>query len=140
MPEAPRPASAPFTALGFDFGERRIGVAVGQSVTATARALTTVAVRQHRPDWVAIEALLAEWRPERCVVGLPSHADGSEHALAPRILRFCRQIEGRYGVPVVTVDERLSSHEAALTGARDLDAEAARVILETWFGVYFGAS
>lgn len=140
MPEGLTTQSRPFTAFGFDFGERRIGVAVGQSVTATARPLMTITVRQHRPDWEALQALFREWRPERCVVGLPRHADGTEHGLAPRIQRFCRQLEGRFGVEVVTIDERLSSLEAARNGAKDLDAEAARVILETWFGVYSRAS
>lgn len=126
--------------LGFDFGERRIGVAVGQSVTATATALTTISVRNRRPDWAALSELFATWRPERCVVGQPTHADGTAHALTPRIDRFCRQLEGRFGAPVDTVDERLSSFEARSRGATALDAEAACVILETWFGVYFSAS
>jgi putative Holliday junction resolvase len=137
---AAEPVVTTFTVLGFDFGERRIGVAVGQSVTATANALTTVSVRDRRPDWAALGELFATWRPERCVVGLPTHADGTAHALAPRIERFCRQIEGRFGTPVDTVDERLSSFEARSRGATALDAEAACVILETWFGVYFSAS
>lgn len=125
-----------FTALGLDFGERRIGVAVGQSVTGTARALTTLASRDRRPDWETLGALIGEWRPERLVVGMPVHADDSDHSLKARIERFCRQLEGRFGIPVATIDERLSSHEAAERAGADLDAEAARVILETWFGVY----
>lgn len=129
-----------FTALGLDFGERRIGVAVGQSVTGTARALTTLESRDRRPDWETLGALVCEWRPERLVVGMPIHADGSEHALTARIERFCRQLEGRFRIPVAIIDERLSSREAATRTRGDLDAEAARVILETWFGVYSRAA
>ena len=125
-----------FTALGFDFGERRIGIAVGQSVTGTARALTTVQSRDARPDWDALGALIAEWRPEHLVVGMPIRSDGSDHVLKTRVTRFCRQLEGRFQIPVATIDERLSSHEAAGHTSVGLDAEAARIILETWFGVY----
>jgi len=134
MPDADRDGSAsPFTALGFDYGERRIGVAVGQSITGSARPLTTLKSRGLRPDWETLSALVDEWRPERFVVGMPSHADGSDHALKPRIDRFCRQLTGRYGVPVSIIDERLSSYEAASRGGADVDAGAACVILETWF-------
>jgi putative Holliday junction resolvase len=125
------------TVLGFDYGERRIGVAVGQTVTRTAGPLATLPARHGQPDWTALARLVAEWRPERFVVGLPTTADGAPHPLREAIERFARRLEGRYRRPVVFVDERLSSW-AAETDARDsrhgLDALAAARILETWLG------
>jgi len=122
------------TVLGIDFGEARLGIAVGNTATATATPLSVVACRRGRPDWAAIEALVREWQPERIVLGLPSTAGGEAHPLAARIARFARSLEGRYRLPVSTIDERLSSFEAgqrAAHGAGD-DALAAMVILETW--------
>lgn len=124
--------------LGFDYGTKRIGVAVGQSLTGTARALETVAVRRGRPDWEVIARLLETWRPNRLVVGLPLNMDGGEQALSVAARRFCRQLEGRFHLPVDTMDERLSTFEARqriATGedpGEGLDAMAAQVILESW--------
>lgn len=125
----------PRTALGFDYGARRIGVAVGQTITRTASPLATLAARDGQPDWTAVQRLIAEWRPDCLVVGWPTTADGAPHALAEPIARFARQLEGRFGLKVEFVDERLSSH-AAEEFARDsrhgVDAHAAALILETW--------
>jgi len=125
--------------LGFDFGRRRIGVAVGQEITASARPLTTLpSTRRQRPDWPAIDRLLAEWQPALVVVGVPRHADGSASAMTTAALRFSRQLRERCRLPVVTIDERLSSHAARARLAeldRDrtlLDAAAAALILESW--------
>lgn len=121
------------TLLGLDFGSKRIGVAVGQTVTGTANPLQTIAVRHGRPDWEALGALIALWAPEALVVGMPVNMDGSKHSLAGRVERFCRQLAGRYRLPVFQVDERLTSEEAASRGARaEVDAVAAQVILESW--------
>ncbi len=123
------------TLLGFDFGTRRIGVAVGQTLTLSARPLTVIRNHDGRPDWCGITRLVDEWRPDALVVGLPRHADGSPHPLAPGIGRFCRQLHGRYRMPVHTIDESLSSSEAARrkgNARAGLDAGAAAVILETW--------
>lgn len=126
------------TWLGFDFGTRRIGVAVGQTVTATATPLGTLATAGRRPDWERIGALIRDWRPEGLVVGLPFNMDDTEAEVAPRARRFARQLEGRFRLPVHLVDERLTSLEAqrrlAAHGRRggDVDAEAAKLILETW--------
>lgn len=123
------------TALGFDFGERRIGVAVGQSVTRTASPLATLAARDGQPDWAALQKLVTAWRPDVLVVGLPSTADGAAHPLAAAIARFARRLEGRFGLKVEFVDERLSSHaaaELARDGRHGVDAHAAALILETW--------
>ncbi len=132
-------------ALGFDFGRARIGVAVGEAVTGSARPLRTLPTRQQRPDWDAIAKLIAEWRPDLLVIGVPRHADDSANAMTAAALRFSRQLQGRFHLPVATIDERLSSWEAEqryfetapACRRRDndpsLDAQAAAVILESWF-------
>jgi len=130
--------SAARTLLGFDYGLKRIGVAVGQELTGTASALTTVAARDGKPDWDAIGRLMDEWRPDAVVVGLPLNMDGSDHELSRRARRFGNQLHGRYNLPAHFIDERLSSLEAeALLKGRsrrkeDIDKLAAQVILETW--------
>ena len=139
--------SPPTTVLGFDFGKKRIGIAVGQTLTASARALATVRVHNDQPDWQAIGALIQSWRPAQLIVGLPTQLDGGEHPLAAAVRRFGDELHQRYDLPVHLVDERLSSHEAAhiavVAGGRqppphsqaakeNLDRLAAQVILETW--------
>ena len=127
------------TVMAFDFGEKRIGVAIGETLLGEARALATVAESANDRRFAAIAKLLAEWHPARLVVGLPRHIDDAEHEFAARCERFARQLEGRYHLPVELVDERYSSAiaESQLTGdKRDrkahLDAEAAAVILQAW--------
>ena len=90
--------------LGFDYGVRKIGVAVGQTVTRTATPLQTLPTRDHRPDWAAITRLIAEWQPEALVVGLPFEMDDTEAPVAARARRFARQLEGRYRLPVHLAD------------------------------------
>lgn len=126
------------TLLGFDFGPSKIGVAVGQTLTGSATPLETLrAVRQH-PDWDGISRLVKEWQPEALVVGIPYNMDDSEAEPAARARRFARQLEGRYRLPVHLVDERLSSLAARRELGRrpkrieELDAIAAKLILETW--------
>ena len=124
------------TILAFDFGHKRIGVAVCQELGRTARALATLPVRNGRLDWNAVAAIVGEWLPQLFVVGLPTTADGERHALAPDIERFARRLSGRFRVPVEFVDERLSSYAAAGDAEMQragLDAVAARCILESWF-------
>lgn len=123
------------TYLGFDYGTRRIGVAVGQSVTRTASPLATIAVRHGRIDWDTLARLVAEWQPDGFVLGRPLTDDGRPPALAPAIERFARRLHGRFNRPVAFVDERLSSYAAgrdAPAHAAGLDAGAARLILESW--------
>lgn len=127
------------TLLGFDYGTRRIGVAVGQRVTGTARALTCLSTVQDKPDWPAIGRLIDEWRPAALIVGTPQYPDGQVHPVAAAAQRFARQLEGRYRLPVHLIDESLSSIEAAaLQSPRErrqqapVDALAAQVILQTW--------
>ena len=126
------------TLLGFDYGPRKIGVAVGQTITGSASPLTTIRSHGERPDWARIEGLIREWQPKAAVVGLPYNMDDSETELAPRARRFARQIEGRFGLQVHLVDERLTSLEARRQLGREatslevIDAMAAKLILETW--------
>lgn len=126
------------TLLGFDYGPRKIGVAVGQTLTASASPLTTLRVRNGRPDWEAIGRMIAEWRPQEIVVGIPYHMDDTEAEPAKGARRFAHQIEGRYHLPVRLVDERLTSREARdrlgrrAVSREAVDAMAAKLIVETW--------
>lgn len=125
------------TLLGFDFGTRRIGVAVGQTLTSTANPLLILTARDGKPDWTHVSELIDEWRPVALVVGVPTHADGTDNDISPRARRFARRLQGRYGRPVYTLDERLSSRAAAeaLQGRRPdqpLDDMAAARILQDW--------
>jgi len=128
------------TFLGFDFGPRKIGVAVGQAITGSATPLTTLRSHREKPDWARIERLVREWRPSAAVVGLPFNMDDTEADIAPRARRFARQLEGRFGLEVHLVDERLTSVEARRQLGKEaatpevVDAMAAKLILETWLG------
>ncbi len=123
------------TLLGFDFGEKRIGVAVGQTVTRSANPLEILSSRQNRPDWLRIGQLIQQWQPSALIVGHPLTMQQQRQAMTDRCERFARQLNGRFQLPVHLVDERLSSHEAEQRLQRDdnIDAVAAQVILETWF-------
>lgn len=100
------------TVLAFDFGTKRIGVAMGEWETRLAHALETIAEEANDPRFARIGALLAEWRPVELVVGLPLSLEGAEHELTKRCRRFANQLHGRFGLPVHLVDERLTSVEA----------------------------
>ena len=126
------------TLIAFDYGEKRIGTAVGQTVTGTATALDTVAVRGTIPDWGAIDRLIDTWKPNALVVGLPLNMDGTEQWITARARRFANRLQGRSGLPVHLVDERLSTREAwarlTASGSRrdQPDPIAAQIILEGW--------
>lgn len=126
------PDKATRTVLAFDFGLKRIGVAVGEPELGTAHPLAVIVA----PGFAAIEKLVQEWRPAALVVGLPV-AEHGEHALARRVQRFARQLAGRFGLPVETVDERYTSVEAEsrLRGTKNkaVDSVAAQLILEQYF-------
>ena len=126
MPEAGR------TVLAFDFGLKRIGVAVGESEMRTAHPLPGIAA----PGFEAIDRLVKQWRPQMLVVGLPV-AENREHPMAKRVQRFARQLSGRFRLPVETVDERYTSVEAEslLRGLKSkaVDSVAAQLILEQYF-------
>jgi putative Holliday junction resolvase len=146
MLETGRAPHAPQVVMAFDFGERRIGVACGDTVSHTASPVGHVRVDAAGP-WADIEKLLKIWMPNMAVVGLPYNADGSESTVAGAARRFAAQIKERFSLEVRMVDERYSSldAEARLKSAResgsrrrriakgDIDAAAACVILERWF-------
>ncbi|GAB3625398.1 Holliday junction DNA helicase RuvA [Pandoraea terrae] len=127
------------TVLAFDYGERRIGVAVGNMLLREARALTIIANTNRDVRFAETGRVIAEWQPELIVVGLPTHPDGAPHAMTQQCKRFGNQVNGRFDVPVVWVDERYSSVAAAAALAQagqaggPLDAEAARIILQQYF-------
>ena len=100
------------TVLAFDFGLRHIGVAVGETALGVAHPLESIDAESNAARFAAVTRLVETWKPVRLVLGLPLHMDGSEHELTRRVRRFARQLEGRYGLPVALVDERLSSVEA----------------------------
>jgi putative holliday junction resolvase len=153
MPEAPSPhgdapgAAPPQIVLAFDFGQRRIGVACGDTVSRSAEHARALAWRPQGVPWEAVDAVIREWRPGVLVVGLPYNVDDSESAAAARARSFAGALAARYALPVELVDERYSSLEALerlkqarASGLRkrrvaksDIDAGAARVILERWF-------
>lgn len=110
MPDTPDRARSG-TILAFDFGLRRIGVAVGQAITASASPLAAVDNRDTGPDWTAIGQLVRDWQPARLVVGLPTNADGTDSGVTAAVRRFVDEL-ARFGLPVETVDERYSSLEA----------------------------
>lgn len=133
------------TVLGFDVGSRRIGVAVGSAFGSGARALAVVDVHPGGPDWAALDRLRVEWKPDGLVVGDPLTLDGGDQPVRRRAQAFARELRLRYRLPVVLVDERSSSIEAAQRFAVDraqgrrrrrdaaaLDAVAAAVIVERW--------
>ncbi len=114
--------------LAFDYGLRRIGVAIGNSITREARPLSIIDA-QGDARWPRIAAVIAEWQPTQLVVGIPRHPDGTPHEMTARCEKFARQLHGRHQLPVAGVDERYSS--AVVEGGRDDDAAA--VILQQWF-------
>ncbi|NLS43743.1 Holliday junction resolvase RuvX [BEV proteobacterium] len=131
------------TLLAFDFGTKSIGVAIGQEVTGTARALIAFKAQDGVPDWHQVEKIINEWQPDLLVVGLPLSMDGTEQELTARARKFANRLHGRFGKPVELQDERLSTVEARADlfergGLRALnkgqvDATSAVIILESWF-------
>ena len=114
--------------LAFDYGQRRVGVASGNTLLAQAQPLTTIAV-EGDARFAAISRLLKEWQPDALVVGVPLHPDGQPHDNTRQAQRFARQLHGRFGLPVHEVDERYTTTEALSAGAADADAAAAAIIL-----------
>ncbi|UGB38944.1 Holliday junction resolvase RuvX [Frateuria soli] len=131
--------------LGFDVGSKLIGVAVGNTITASARALAVVPVRDNGPDWAKLDELHRQWQPDTLIVGLPLALDGTLQPATRLARRFAEHLRERYRAPVALVDEQHSSQEAAQrfaearaagtkrrSDAAAIDAEAAAVILERW--------
>jgi putative Holliday junction resolvase len=146
--------------MGFDYGTKRIGIAIGQTITATANPLTTVLVKSQQPDWQHLQALVQEWQPQALIVGIPLHVDGSPNVITLAVQHFTQQLQQRCQLPVYRVNETLSSvaaaekisapsmqlpttkapyctlapkHSKKKQPRHGLDAVAAQVILETWF-------
>jgi len=124
----------PLTLISFDYGEKRIGVAVGQTLTNTATPLDTIHVSNGAIDWDSITRILKQWHPQALVVGEPLNTDGSPQAVTNQCNHFVRELMSRFELPVYRIDERLSTYEAKsrLKATRNLDAVAAQAILETW--------
>ena len=125
----------PITAMAFDYGTRRVGVAVGNSVIGNGQTLKTIAASNSDGLFKEIEILLKEWQPDYLVVGKPIHPDGTEHAMTAKATRFGNQLHGRFNLAVEWVDERYTS--AVLEGDSEmqdnLDAHSAALILEQYF-------
>lgn len=147
MPEAGAVAAGQTVEIvfGLDYGERRIGVAVGNVLTGTSAPLETLPAENGKPRWERLGQLIDDWRPQLLVVGQPQTEDGTEHPLARRIQAFSDRLRARYGLPVRWVDEQFTSAEAEArlrtarqTGRRrpirkeDIDALAAAILLEQW--------
>lgn len=131
------------TFLGFDFGTKKMGVAVGQLTTKTANSLQTIRSPNQTPNWQAIENLVKEWQPAGFVVGISRQFDGTDNPVTPKMLKFCRQLNGRFNLPVHQQDESLSTFEAKQMLFDDVhvnatklwavqDELAAQLILQSW--------
>ena len=126
--------------LGFDYGEQRIGVASGQSITRSANPITTLNSRNGKPDWPAIEDLIQQWKPDALIIGLPYYLDGSQSEMTEKAAKFGRQLEGRFHLPVYTHNEALSSFEAEQFlrdkkmqhNKQEIDKIAAAIIVQSW--------
>lgn len=131
-----------FTVLGFDFGLKHIGVAVGQSVTQTAQPLTSLKANQGCPDWQALGLLIDEWRPTALIVGVPYNMDGTIQPLTVQAKAFAKHLQECYDLPVYLIDERLTTvaaKEALFTkhgfkalSKKNIDGLAAKLIVEDW--------
>ena len=131
------------TVLAFDFGEKRIGVATGETLLGSAHPLTVIRAESNDQRFAEIGKLIAEWQPERLVVGLPTHVDGTPHEMTRLATKFAERLEKCFQLPVSLADERLTSRDAearlretgrnAKSAKPLLDAVAAQLILQTWF-------
>ncbi|MCL2918187.1 Holliday junction resolvase RuvX [Shewanella litorisediminis] len=137
------------TVMGFDFGTKSIGVAVGQSITGSANPLTSIKAVDGIPNWEDIGKLINEWKPDLLVIGLPLNMDGTEQEMTQRARKFANRLNGRFGVKIATQDERLTTADAkarlfelggfkALTKGQ-VDAVSAVLIVESYFENQYGA-
>ena len=127
--------------IGFDYGERRIGVAVGNKVTGLARGIATLTVANNQPDWREIQKLIDTWAPDQLIVGLPESAEESSSKFFRNIRRFGQRLESVFKLPVQFVNEelstqeamhRLATHSTAMRRLKLRDQVAAEIIVETW--------
>lgn len=126
------------TVLGFDFGTKKIGVAVGQTLTRSANPLAVIRAQDGVPNWETIEELIQTWQVDACVVGIPLNMDGSEQPITESARKFANRLHGRFHLPVHLMDERLTTDAAKREMKRldkdehNLDSYAAKIILEAW--------
>ncbi|MBL1260490.1 MAG: Holliday junction resolvase RuvX [Thiotrichaceae bacterium] len=145
-PDKPADRAGQRTLLAFDFGTKKIGVAVGQELVQSSAALAVLHSRDERPDWEGISQLIENWQPDALVVGIPLNMDGSDNEMTLKAKRFSNRLHGRYHLPVYPADERLTTREAARDcydphnkrglkrkGHMEVDSVAAQIILETFF-------
>lgn len=121
------------TVLAFDFGLKRIGVAVGNTLLRQSQPLAVIAAATNDAKFAAIAAVLKEWQPQRCVVGLPLHPNGAEHEMTLRCRRFAHQLQGRFAVETALVDERYSSAVLEAKRGELIDSRSAAIILQQYF-------
>lgn len=134
--------TTPRTILGFDYGLKNIGVAVGQELTSTANPLTVIKARDGIPNWDEVQTLLDQWKPQLLIVGLPFNMDGSEQRMTAASRKFGNRLNGRFQIPVEWQDERLSTYEALeqlgihsklqANKRDDVDRISAQIILQSW--------
>jgi putative Holliday junction resolvase len=124
------------TVMSFDFGLKRIGVAVGNLLIKQAQPLTIIDAATNAAKFAAIGTLIDEWQPSSVVVGLPLHPDGAEHEMTLRCRRFANQITGRFGVATVLIDERYTSAVLSASRGEHVDSQAAALILQQFFDTH----
>lgn len=142
------PDSKVSTVIGFDLGTVYTGVAVGQTITGQANPLRALKSKQRKPDWNSIESLIKTWHPEKLIVGLPTHLDGSDDEMTEAAKKFSRQLEGRFHIDTVLVDERLTTREAfdisiesgEFKDKQQIDSISAALLTESWLREYLGNS
>ena len=130
------------TLMAFDFGTKRMGLAMGQRLTQTANGIGCINAKDGKPDWDALDKLVEEWKPDAFVVGLPINMDGTDSDMSRRANKFSNRLHGRYGKASFTIDERLTTFEAKEVAKAQghkghyksdpVDALAAQFILESW--------
>ena len=128
--------------LGFDYGKKRIGIATGQTITHSATPCTTLNQVDGNPDWPAIEAEIKQWKPQALIVGMPYHTDGSENKMTAAARHFCYELKKRFNLPVIEVNEALSSEQAEeilkqemkinKQNKHEIDRIAAAIIVQRW--------
>lgn len=128
--------------LGFDYGKKRIGTATGQTITSSATPNKTINQVDGNPDWLAIKDEIKQWKPQALIVGMPYHTDGSENKMTAATRQFCYELEKRFKLPVIEVNEALSSQEAEEILKQDMkinkqnkheiDRMAAAIIVQRW--------
>jgi len=124
------------TVMSFDFGLKRIGVAVGNLLIRQAQPLTIIEAATNAAKFAAIGTLIDEWQPSTIIVGLPLHPDGAEHEMTLRCRRFANQITGRFGVATVLIDERYTSAVLSASRGERVDSQAAALILQQFFDTH----